>query len=221
MNVTAQQPRPTRDNPRTTRVRQIILDAAAGLLAREGAGAATPVRVAEETGVARTTIYRHWSNPTALLLDAIDRVVTPHVPTSITDNLEEDLTTALFNLRGRMTKKPFRLIFTALLDHANGDRDLVAAQRRFVNGVLEPLQDILTAAVRRGDLPSTVDVEAASAQLAGPLFVRHVMLRATISERLIEDTISQFLCGRLPNPPQVATGLSSRSAAGSLGQQPG
>ena len=218
MHVTAHQPRPTRENPRTARVREIILDAAAELLVREGASAATPVRVAEETGVARTTIYRHWSNPTALLLDAIDRVVAPHVPTSITDNLEEDLITALSNLRGRMTKKPFRLIFTALLDHANGDRDLVAAQRRFVSGVVQPIHDILTAAIKRGDLPSTVDVEAASAQLAGPLFLQHVMLRTTISERLIKETISQFLCGRPGNPPHVATGLS---AAGSLGQQPG
>ena len=221
MHVTAHQPRPKKENPRTTRVRQIILETAAGLLVSDGASAVTAVRVAEETGVARTTIYRHWSNPTALLLDAIDRIVAPHVPTSITDNLEEDLITALSNLRGRMTKKRFRLIFTALLDHANEDRDLVAAQRRFVNGVLQPIKDILAAAIERGDLPSTVDVEAASAQLAGPLFLQHVMLRTTINERLIKETISQFLCGRPRNPPHVATGLSSKSAAGSLGQQSG
>ena len=183
-------------NPRTTRVRQIIVDSAAGLLIREGAGAITAVRIAEETGVARTTIYRHWPKSTALLLDAIDRVVRPHVPTSITDDLEADLMVALNNLQLRMKKNPFRLVFTALLDHANRDRELVAAQRRFVNGILQPIQEIIAAALQRGDLPATVHVETASAQLAGPLFLQHVMLRTTISEELISETITQFLRGK-------------------------
>ena len=174
-------------------MRQIVVDTAAGLLIREGAGAVTAVRIAEDTGVARTTIYRHWPDPTALLLDAIDRVVRPHVLTRITDNLEEDLTQALTNLQMRMRKKPFRFVFAALLDHANRDQKLVAAQRRFVNGVLQPIQDVIIAAQQRGDLPSTVQVETASAQLAGPLFLQHVMLRCSISDELITETISQFL----------------------------
>ena len=165
---TTQEPRGKGKNPRTTRVCEIVLDAAAELLVREGASAVTAVRVAEETGVARTTIYRHFPSASELLLDAIDRVVTPHAPTRISDNLEEDLIAALSNLRLRMTKRRFRLVFTALLDHANRDGGLVAAQRRFVNGVLQPIQDVLAAAIRRGDLPSTAHVETASAQLAGP-----------------------------------------------------
>ncbi len=183
------------ENPRTARVRQIIVDSAAGLIIREGASAVTAVRIAEDTGVARTTIYRYWPKSTALLLDAIDRVVRPHAPTTITDNLEADLMEALTNLQMRMSKNPFRLVFTALLDHANRDQDLVAAQRRFVSGILQPIQEIITAALQRGDLPSTVHVETASAQLAGPLFLQHIMLRTTISEELIRDTVTQFLRG--------------------------
>jgi len=182
------------ENARTTRVREVIVDTAAGLLVREGAGAVTAVRIAEDTGVARTTIYRHWPDPTVLLLDAIDRVVKPHVPTQITDNLEADLMKALTVLQMRMRKKPFRVVFAALLDHANHDPNLVAAQRRFVKGVLQPIQDVITAAQQRGDLPTTISVETASAQLAGPLFLQHVMLRSTISDELITETITQFLC---------------------------
>ena len=182
------------ENARTTRVRQIVIDTAAGLLIREGAGAVTAVRIAEDTGVARTTIYRHWPDTTALLLDAIDQIVRPHVPTTISDDLGADLLVALTNLQMRMRKRPFRFVFTALLDHANRDQKLVAAQRRFVSGVLQPVRDIIAAALQRGDLPSTVHVETASAQLAGPLFLQHVMLRSTISEELISGTITQFLC---------------------------
>ena len=118
----------------------------------------------------------------------------PHVPTTISDDLGADLLVALTNLQMRMRKRPFRFVFTALLDHANRDQKLVAAQRRFVSGVLQPVRDIIAAALQRGDLPSTVHVETASAQLAGPLFLQHVMLRSTISEELISGTITQFLC---------------------------
>ena len=195
MIMTADESYRAGENPRTTRVRRIIVDAAMDLLIREGASAVTAARIAEGTGVARTTIYRHWPTPAALLTGAIDHIVSPHVPTSISDNLEQDLITALSNLQKRMTRNQFRAVFAALLDHANRNMKSVAVQRRFVNGVLEPIHDILSAAKERGDLPSGLDIESASARLAGPLFHRHVMLRASISNQLIAQTIDQFLCG--------------------------
>ena len=183
------------ENPRTTRVRQVILDAAANLLVEHGAGEVTASRIAQETGVARTTIYRHWPDHSHLLLDTIDSLVAPHSTTTFTDDLEADLVTSLSNLRARMTRHPFRQIFAALLGQANQDRSFVAAQQHFVNGVLQPINDILTAAVNREDLPSSVDISQACAALAGPLFHQHVMLRKSIDDRLITGTVHQFLNG--------------------------
>ena len=181
------------ENPRTTRVRQVILDAAADLLVEQGAGEVTAYRIAQETGVARTTIYRHWPDQAHLLRDTIDSLVAPHSPTTFTDDLGADLITALSNLRARMVRHPFRQIFAALLSQANLDRSFVAAQQRFVNGVLQPINDILTAAVNREDLSSSVDIPQACAALAGPLFHQHVMLRESIDDHLITSTVHQFL----------------------------
>ena len=180
-------------NPRTIRVRQVILDAAADLLSSHGAGDVTAVRIAQETGVARTTIYRHWPDQSRLLLDTIDAMVAPHGPTTLTNGIEADLITALSNLRTRMARRPFRQVFAALPSHANQDRTFVAAQQRFVNGVLQPITDILAGAIARGDLPASVDVPQAAAVLAGPLFHQHVMLRASIDDHLITTIVNQFL----------------------------
>ncbi len=185
-----------RENPRTARVRHIILDAAADLLVEYGAGQVTATRIAQETGVARTTIYRHWPDQANLLLDTIDSLVAPHSPTTFTDDLAADLTIALSNLRARMTRRPFRQVFSALLGHANQDQSFVAAQQRFVNGVLQPVSDALIAAVDREDLPSSVDITEACAVLAGPLFQQHVMLRASIDDQLITNTVQRFLAPR-------------------------
>lgn len=185
--------RVTGENPRTTRIRHIVLSAVVELLLVEGAGAVTALRVSEHAGVARSTIYQHWPAPNSLLLDAIDRMMIPHVPTSITNDLQGDLTTALTNLRSRMTNQPFRALFATLLDHANRDRAFVAAQRRFIISALQPIRDILDDAMQRGDLPAAIDVTQAAAQLAGPIFTQHIMLRATITNQLITDTTNNFL----------------------------
>lgn len=181
------------ENPRTTRVRQIILRSAVELLAEHGANEVTASRIAQETGVARTTIYRHWPDQSSLLLDTVNTVVSPHAPTVVTDDLAADLTTALTNLRTRMTKRPFRQIFAALLTYANHDRTFVAAQQRFVNGVLQQVHDILTAGIDRGELPASLDIAESSASLAGPLFHQHVMLQERITDDVIARTVHRFL----------------------------
>ncbi len=180
-------------NPRTTRVRQVILDSATRLLVEHGAAEVTASRIAQETGVARTTIYRHWPDQAHLLLDTIDSLVAPHAQTTFSDDLEADLTTALTNLRARMTRKPFRQVFAALLGYANQESQFVTAQQRFVNGVLQPIHDILTNAIDRGHVSPNLDIPQACATLAGPLFHQHVMLREPIADHLITDTVDQFI----------------------------
>lgn len=189
------------ENPRTVRVRQIILDAAVELLVNQGASEVTASRIARDTGVARTTVYRHWPDQSRLLLDTIDCLVAPHFPTTITGDVEADLTTALSGLRSRMAKHPFREIFGALLGLASQDPTYIGAQQRFVNGVLQPIVDVLTAAIERGDVPPTVDITDACAGLAGPLFHQHVMLHdQNIDDRLISDTVEHFLARKATAP---------------------
>lgn len=185
--------RTTGENPRTTRIRDIVLPAVIELLLAEGAGAVTALRVSEHAGVARSTIYQHWPDRHILLLDAIDRITAPHVPTSISGNLEDDLTAVLISLRKRITRQPFRALFATLLDQANRDRAFVTAQRRFVRGVLQPIRDVLVASAQRGDLAPTVDVDDAAVQLAGPIFTQHIMLRNTINDELITSAVKHFL----------------------------
>ena len=181
------------ENPRTTRMREAVLNAVIELVLTEGAGAVTALRVSEQAGVARSTIYEHWPAPDALLLDAIDKVMTPHAATAVTGDLEADLTAALNGLRRRLAHRPFLVWFATLLDHANRDETFAAAQQRFVYGVLQPVVDTLVAARDRGELADDLDVGQAAAQLAAPILTQHVMLRGTASDALVGVTTKHFL----------------------------
>ncbi len=181
------------ENPRTTRVRKIILDAATELLIKEGHRAVTPHQVSKATGVARSTIYRHWPDPVSLLLDAIDSVLAPDHTLSTVGNLRIDLTTALESLRRRLNKRPFRTMFGALLDHATRSPKLVPAQRRFVSSVTAPLRSIIAAAIDDGRIEKLLKPDEAVAQLVGPIFHQHVMMHVRISDALIARTVDAFV----------------------------
>src|SRR5258707_9044566 len=58
-------------DPRAARSREAILAASFDLLAREGPGAITHQRVAQQAGVGRATVYRHWAAPEDLLRDVL------------------------------------------------------------------------------------------------------------------------------------------------------
>ena len=183
----------TAENPRTTRVRKIILEAATALLIEDGHHAVTPQQVSKVTGVARSTIYRYWPDRVSLLLDTIDTVLAPHHRVPTVGELGTDLTAGLEFLRLRLDKQPFRAIFAALLDHATRSSDLIPAQRKFVSAVLVPLREIVTAAIAHGELDPSIASDEAVAQLAGPVFQQHVMLRARITDDLIARTVEGFL----------------------------
>jgi AcrR family transcriptional regulator len=64
-----------RDTPGRTDLREVILDAADGLLARLGYRKMTIDDLARAAGVARRTIYLHFSSKEQVALSSIDRVV--------------------------------------------------------------------------------------------------------------------------------------------------
>ncbi len=181
------------ENPRTTRVRRIVLEAATELLIEEGHSAVTPHQVSKTTGIARSTIYRHWPDPDSLLIDAIDSMLTPDHTLSTVGNLSIDLTTALQGLRRRLNKRPFRRMFAALLDQATSSPKLITAQRRFVSGVTAPLRSIITEAIDDDRLEQFLKPDDAVTQLVGPIFHKHVMMHARISDDLIADTVQAFV----------------------------
>ena len=182
-------------------MRDAVMSAVAGLILSEGAGAVTAVRVSRLAGVARSTIYDHWPTPEALVLAAIDMVTGPQESTVTTGDLEVDLLEGLHYLRDRLERRPFRIWFATLLDHANREEDFAAAQIRFVTGVLRPVAEIISAAQDRGELPDDIEAAETALQLAAPILGLHVLLRAAATDAQIAETITQFLTNHARSTP--------------------
>lgn len=67
-------------DPRIVRTREAVLDAATALLVEGGPDAVTMDGVVQRSGVAKSTIYRHWSGRDELLTEVFDHNA-PHIET--------------------------------------------------------------------------------------------------------------------------------------------
>ena len=189
---------PVRVDPRVARSRQAVLSAASELLAEQGWGRVTIEAVSARSGVARTTIYRHWPEPQHLLAEALDSVMDSCIdPDSGT--LRGDLTVILTGLARTLTKSASAGVLTSMIDAAERDPEIAELQRDFTHGRRQASKRALERAAERGEIGGDVDFQLESALIAGPLFYRRMISREPLSEAFVHKVVGAT-CDRLGAP---------------------
>ncbi|WP_194818160.1 TetR-like C-terminal domain-containing protein [Nocardia sp. XZ_19_385] len=144
-----------------------VLTAALELLLTEGAAALTPQRLHAVTGVARTTIYRHWPMPRDFLAALI--AVAPHESPEPSGDLAADLHAETDLLCDRLRDKPVAAFLRALVTASSADPSCAELRHRYVEDLLEPFR------VALGEL-GVSDAEEAASALVSPLLVDALLL---------------------------------------------
>jgi AcrR family transcriptional regulator len=171
-------------DPRCVRSRQRVLEAALELLCDGGLATLNYEAVAARSGVAKTTIYRHFPEHQALHLAAIE-FAAPLVAMRTTDDVVADLTGYLTQLNEALLRGRFGSVLPSVVDVAErSDRmastaRATAAQRRSV------MVDRLHAAQATGSLSADADADLLCAALVGPLFYRRFFSRQPTSHAFI------------------------------------
>lgn len=184
-------------NPQVQRTQKLMLDAARGLLAEHGPEGVTHLRVAGAAGVARATVYRHWPDRAAILLDLLrtsaDLDLAPPPPdSSITDLVATVLRTFARALNGDGGRT-----LAAMIGLSEWDDDVFAALGRMATFGPIFLRDLLRDAVEKGRLDPGADPTLLADRLIGPLYFRRLLYHEDIEDayidRLIEATIGPHL----------------------------
>ena len=183
--------RVTTVDPRIERTRNVVLDASASLIGEVGFGRTTIEAIAERSGVARSTIYRHWQDRPELLSDAIDCKIAP-VSFAQTGDLREDLLTILTELAERLGAAGGPMMIS-LIAEARRDPQMAIMHERFTTAGFGRIQSILEAAVHRGDLPGGVDVAQMSEDLIAPLFFRAFIRPSPLDREWVEQHIDRWI----------------------------
>ena len=160
-------------DPRVTRTRHAVLAAAREVLLDEGWERVTLGRVAERSGYARTTLYRHWPQRLDLLRDLI-REEARLAHTTPMGDLRDDLVAELEAFRVAVTSTGLGRVMIAIGQQARDDAELADLNRSMRAEGARVLEAIVVDAVAAGDLPRGLRADAAVAQLVGPVLFRYL-----------------------------------------------
>lgn len=180
-----------------------MLDATTELVSEVGVERTTIDEIANRSGVAKTTIYRHFASKQALVVEAV-HACTFIIP-AVTDSgsLRDDLISCFSGTTKASYDGRLGDMMLSLMDAAQRDPELgrlVRAQteqrRRFATNVIE-------RAIARGDLPDDVDVDLLVTLVAGPLVYTKLVRRQRVTEELVAAVVDSVLSRYAVTRPAV------------------
>ena len=178
---------------RLARSRASILDATGELLIESGAGAVTIERVSERSGVAKTTIYRHFSSRSRLIFEAFENLLQKDLPIVSSGPIREQLVVLLRGLIAALTQARWAPAVPSLVEAGERDAELQQLIHDFLVVRMEPCRRALRDAIEQGQLVESLDIDAAVAALAGPIFYRRLVSREPLDDVFAESVVDQFL----------------------------
>jgi TetR/AcrR family transcriptional regulator of autoinduction and epiphytic fitness len=162
-------------DPRVERSRVVVRQAALDELGEVGYGAFTIESVAARAGVARSTIYRHWSDKLDLIADAFETFHEQMVPTVDTGAARERVERLVRHVAEVVVDSTFSVCIPALIEGAERDARVRAFHHRYSAERRHTLVAAISQGVAAGQFPASVDPELAAAALLGAIFYRRLM----------------------------------------------
>jgi len=185
-------------DPRVARTRRDVLAAAHEVLLEEGWERVTVSRVADRSGYARTTLYRHWPQRLDLLRDLIGEEARL-VHTTPSGDLRADLVAELEAFRVAVTSTGLGRVMIAIGQQARDDAELADLNRSMRADGARVLEEIVAAGIARGELAGRVDAGDAVAQLVGPVLFGYLFEGDTrLDHRFVESVVDWFLAAASP-----------------------
>jgi AcrR family transcriptional regulator len=177
---------------RVRRSRETVLGVTAELLFERGLAGASVDEITRRSGVAKTTIYRHWPTRADLLRDACLSIGTPlDVPE--TGSFDGDVTALIANLVRLLRSAKWTSVLPSVIDAAERDPDIAAMYSRIQEGYTAPLKTIIQRAMQSGELPKATDAALLISLLTGPLFYRRWFSREPLTSTFARQMVRHVL----------------------------
>lgn len=163
--------------PRSVEAHEKVLHAAIALFAERGFESASMDAIARASGVSKATIYNHWRDKEALLLEVMLYMNgLNREPEDVdTGDLQHDLATVLSRKPpGEFEEARNRMMPTLIAYSAVHPEFGDLWRRRVMDPPQQCLKRLLLRGIERGQLPVDLDMEVSMALLLGPMLFKHI-----------------------------------------------
>ena len=180
---------------RIERTLQRAREAALDVLAREGLAGFTMEAVAAESGIAKSTLYRHWPDRLTLLADVLDTLNRqPASPAPLRPGeLRERVIALIEHLAAVFEGSRISKVMPALIEAAERQAAVATFLHRYSAERRQALVDLLADGVRAGELAPGFDPELAAMVLGGPIFYSRFLCPAPYPRSRVTELVDFVL----------------------------
>ncbi|HJU44368.1 MAG TPA: TetR/AcrR family transcriptional regulator [Vicinamibacterales bacterium] len=181
---------------RSARVRGGVLAAAAAILERDGYAGLTMERVAADSGIAKTTVYRRWPTKAALCVDLYLDVAARELRDPDTGDVARDLKAIARTVVSLQTRTVAGPAFVGLLAEAQiAPETRAGVLKDFATKRRELTRRVLQRAIARRQLRPDTDVDLVIDVIGGATTFRLLQGHAPLTKRFTDDLIDLVLNG--------------------------
>jgi AcrR family transcriptional regulator len=178
---------------RVARTRATVLRTATDLLVEGGPSAVTIDAIVARSGVARSTIYRHWDTRDDVLVAVIENCAPQIDAPDGSVGFEEGLHGLTCELRAMLNDPDWARVLPALLALRNQQHGVADLEQRIEARQEQAIDVVLRRGVEEGRLDPDIDIDEASALLVGPLLFANLMGKPEVDEAFCERVVAAFL----------------------------
>lgn len=181
-----------RPGGRTARVRAQVLEAAVTELGASGWGALSVERIAERSGVHKTTIYRRWGSAGQVALDALLERGGEEIPIPDTGNLVGDLLELGRSITATISDPVGRAVATAVVAEPDSQA-LSELADLFWSERFSAARVIVERGIERGEAAGSVDANWVVESIAGQIWFRVMVRRGSVDDDWLSGVIEGAL----------------------------
>ena len=174
---------------------QKAIDATVRLVAKHGIDGASMDAIAARSGVSKATLYKHWADKEALLLEVMATVAgLTQRPAFDNGDTRADMI-AILAYQPRNNRALREKLLPEFVAYSARNTAFGNAWR---NMATEPprkeLRRLIAEGIAKGELTDNLDLEVCLALLLGPILYWHIFLRTTIEDphKLAEGVVAAF-----------------------------
>lgn len=169
-----------------------VLSAALKLIVERGIEGSSMDAIAAESGVSKATVYKHWKNKDALLIDVI-RHQSADRPTFKSGDPRADIVAMLTHLARKAKSEQLAKIWPRIMGYAANNPKFARAMQEHI---FRPRNELILRLLRdwseRGGLRRDVDPELAADLLIGPIIHRRFLDEKNVPADLPERVVEYF-----------------------------
>lgn len=178
---------------RVARSRAAVLSTATDLLVEGGPSAVTIEAIVARSGVAKSTIYRHWDSRNDVLLAVIEGCAPRIEPPEEPFEFEQALRDLVEAFRRMLNDPHWARVLPALLALRNQQHGIADLEQRIEKRQDHAIEVVVRRGIEEGVLAPDIDVDQASALLVGPLFVANLTSKPALDDAFCDLVIRGFL----------------------------